>query len=308
MAQLKLGNLSIKDGLILAPMAGVNDIAFRKVCKDYGAVLTYTGMVNANAFMRNNKSTERIAQTSSDESLVGVQFFGSNTQKLVDSVRKVEGKADIIDINFGCPDRNIIRQGAGSALLRRPNKVAEIVSSVKKVCGDTPLTIKIRSGIEKHNPADTLKISRIIQDSGADALSLHPRTTRQGYNGKADWKLIKSVKESLDIPVIASGDVNNFSDKNKLQEMTKCDAVMVGRAAIGNPFVFDRNSKKPDFDMRVDAFQKYLGYAKEFDISMRQVKAHLMSFFVKFIDEELKEQISKCETIDDVSSLFDFDN
>ncbi len=300
MSQLKLGSLKIKEGMILAPMAGRNDIAFRRLCVDHGAALVNTGMINSNALLRNNKATLRLAETSEEERPVGIQLFGSNTNKLTEAAQKVEGSCDLVDLNFGCPDRDVIRQGAGPALLRRPTKIGEIVSSVKKAI-QVPLTVKIRSGIENHKLENTIKIAKIIEENGADALTIHPRTVKQGYAGKANWKIIKALKDELSIPVIGSGDVKHAFHAKLMKEQTGCDGVMIGRSAIGNPFVFE--NKQPKFPDLVECYMRYLVYAEEYGLTIKVIKNQCRQFFKEH--RNVLEALDNLETVDAIKKFLD---
>ncbi len=265
MANLKIGNLQLKAGLILAPLAGINDIAFRRMCSEHGASLVYTGMVNANALVRGNKATKKLAQTCDEERPVGIQIFGSNPETLVKAAKLVQDQTDIIDINMGCPDKNVIKQGAGSALLKRPKRIGEIVNSVKKAI-QVPLTVKIRSGVEVCNLDYILKIAKIIEENGADALILHPRIAMQGGSGIVDWNIIKAVKEHLSIPVIGNGGVKSLSDAKSMMKDTGCDRVMIGTAAMGNPFIFEKTEEKKTYEEIKEIFYRYLEYAKYYEI------------------------------------------
>lgn len=233
----KIGSLRLKNKLILAPMAGVTDIGFRIICKRFGAGLVCTEMVNANAVIRNNKATLRKMKFSDEEHPISVQLFGAKTDLMTKSAEIIrENGADVVDINMGCPDANVIKQGAGSALLRRPSRIQEIVSEMKKKV-DLPVTAKIRIGI-KNNKKDYLKTAKIIEESGADAIAIHGRTAEQMYSGEADWSAIKEIKEEISIPVIGNGDVFQPKDAESMIKQTGCDFVMIGRGAIGNPQLF----------------------------------------------------------------------
>ena len=306
MANLKIGSLQLKDGLLLAPLAGINDIAFRRICAEHGASLVYTGMVNANALVRSNKATKKLAQTCDEEKPAGIQIFGSNPKILVKAAKLVQDQADVIDINIGCPDKNVIKQGAGSALLKRPKRIGEIVNSVKKALR-VPLTVKIRSGIERGNPKNTVKIAKIIEENGADALILHPRTAKQGGSGTADWNIIKEIKENLSIPVIGNGGIKNLTDAKSMIEKTGCDGVMIGTAAMGNPFIFEKTSKKKTYEEIKETFYRYLEYAKHYEIeNIFYLRMQAQLFFKGFRSAaSLRKDLGYVDSIEKLKKLIE---
>jgi len=220
----------LKSKVILAPMHNVTNMAFRVMCKQYGAGLVSTELVSANAISRENNAVLKLAKTNRVEKPISCQLFGQNTENLVKASKKMEKKFDIIDINFGCPSKKILAQGAGAALLKRKNKIKEIVIAISKSI-NKPLTVKIRN-------EDALEIAKICEKAGASAIIIHARTTKQGYSGEADWDIIKKIKENVNVPVIGNGDVVDGESVKEMLEQTGCDYVMVGRAAIGNPFIF----------------------------------------------------------------------
>ncbi len=306
MANLKIGNIQLKEGLLLAPLAGINDIAFRRICVEHGASLVYTGMVNANALVRGNKATKKLAQTCDEERPVGIQMFGSNPETLAKAAKLVQDQADVIDINMGCPDKNVIKQGAGSALLKRPKRIGEIVNSVKKAIG-VPLTVKIRSGVEVSSIEDTIKIAKIIEENGADALILHPRTAMQGGSGVADWNVIKEVKEYLSIPVIGNGGIKNISDAKSMMKETGCDGVMIGTAAMGNPFIFEKTEKKKTYEEIKETFYRYLEYAKHYEIeNIFYLRMQAQLFFKGFHSAALfRKDMGYVDSIEELKKLIE---
>jgi len=222
--------------LILAPMHNITNLAFRLMCKKYGAALVSTELLSANAISRKNKAVMELALTDKSEKPVTCQLFSQNTENIIKAAKILEDNFDIIDFNLGCPSERIMAQGSGGALLKRKNKIAEIIGELTKNV-NIPISVKIRSGVNKRN-INALEIAKICEDSGASAIIIHARTIEQGYSGKADWNLIKQIKENANIPVIGNGDVFSGVDAKKMIEVTGCDYVMIGRGAIGNPFIF----------------------------------------------------------------------
>ncbi|MBT4135706.1 tRNA dihydrouridine synthase DusB [archaeon] len=226
----------LKSKVVLAPMHDITNVAFRLMCKKYGAGLVSTGLLSANALSRGNKAVVKLVLMDKSERPIVGQIFGQNTENLVKAGKFLENEGfDIINLNFGCPSSKIIKQGCGSALLRRKNKIAEIVKAVSESV-KKPVSVKIRIGIDRK--VNGVEIAKICEENGADLIIVHARTLEQGYAGKADWSVIKEVKDAVKIPVIGNGDVVDGESCKQMFEETGCDYVMIGRAAIGNPFIF----------------------------------------------------------------------
>jgi nifR3 family TIM-barrel protein len=244
---MKLGSLQLNSNLILAPMSGITDYPFRRLAKEKGCGLALTGMVSAEGLLRKGEPFLKIGE---DEHPVSVQLFGSNPEFLAEAAKKAETMgADAIDINMGCPDVQVIKTGAGADLMRFPEKVQGILVKVRGRVR-CPLTIKIRSGWDREHIHAT-EISKIAEDCGADGIFFHPRTKVQGFRGKADWSLIEKVKKSVNIPVIGNGDVTTLFLAKRMFEETGCDGVMIGRGALGNPWIFDFQSIPPSLEERM---------------------------------------------------------
>ena len=234
----KIGNIKMKNEVVLAPMAGVCNSAFRRIIKEMDCGLLYAEMVSDKALVYNNEKTKEMLYMTEEERPIAQQIFGSDKKSFVEAAKMVikEMSPDIIDINMGCPVPKVaLRAQAGAALLKDPEKVYEIVKSVVEAV-DVPVTVKIRSGWD-HNSINAVEIAKVCEKAGASAITVHPRTRSQGYQGLADWSIIKKVKESVNIPVIGNGDIVSAKDAKKMIDQTGCDAVMIGRGVLGNPFL-----------------------------------------------------------------------
>ena len=234
----KIGNVEIKNRIVLAPMAGISNTSYRRIIKDMGCGLIFAEMVSDKAIVFDNEKTMSLLKMDDSERPIAQQIFGSDVESFVEAAKKIESimHPDIIDINMGCPVPKIaLRSQAGSALLKNPEKIGEIVKLVVDAVS-VPVTIKIRSGWDENN-INCVEIAKIAETAGASAITLHARTRSQGYSGKADWKLIKKVKESVSIPVIGNGDVTSPELAKKMLDETGCDAVMIGRGVLGNPWL-----------------------------------------------------------------------
>lgn len=221
----------------MAPMAGITNLPFRMMVKRLGAALVTTEMVSAMGLTLNQKRTFSYLNSCSNEKPLSVQIFGAKTGIITRAAKiAIDAGADMIDINMGCPVKKVVKTGAGAALLRKPQLAAEIVMAVRLVC-PVPLTVKMRSGWSPNEPV-TLEIARIVEECGADAITLHARFASQSFSGKADWALIKNVKKHVRIPVIGNGDIMKAQDALSMKKETGCDGVMIGRAAVNNPWIF----------------------------------------------------------------------
>ncbi len=235
---MNIGKLRLNGNLVLAPMADVSNLPFRLLCKKYGASLVYSEMISSEAIVRQNQKTMTRGFTCMEERPLGIQLLGSNADSLVSSAHIITERylPEIIDVNLGCPAQNIIKNECGAALLEKPEVIREIIERLSDSL-DVPLTAKIRISRSLDR---TLKIARIIEKSGADALIVHERTQKQSYSGKSNHEFIKNIKRELSIPVIANGDIIDEKTAKHVLEYTQCDGLMIGRAAIGNPYIFQR--------------------------------------------------------------------
>lgn len=226
-----------QNGALLAPLAGISNLPFRLLVRSQGCSLAYTEMISSNGLVRKTAKTYEYLKTCADDSPLGAQIFGANPRIMAQAACIVaQSGVDLIDINMGCPVKKVIKAGAGAVLMKDPDHVARIVDAVKKSV-KIPVTVKIRSGWTRGS-INAVEIARIVEDCGADAITVHARTADQGYSGHADWKIIASVKKAVKIPVIGNGDIRQPQDAVKMLQETSCDAVMVGRGALGNPWIF----------------------------------------------------------------------
>ncbi|MGD8916741.1 MAG: tRNA dihydrouridine synthase DusB [Syntrophobacterales bacterium] len=235
--KLQIDELELGEGLILAPMAGITDLSFRRIAKSFGADLVTSEMVSAEGLVRKRASTRFLLNSHPEEKPLAIQLFGSDPGVISEAARIVADEgADIIDLNMGCPVPKVLRQGAGAQLIRQPERVKQIVEAVRRVVS-IPVTVKTRSGWSK-SQINILEVARAAEEGGADAITIHPRTAKQGFSGKADWYLIAEVKQAVTIPVIGNGDVTRPEQVEEMKRLTGCDGVMIGRGAMGNPWIF----------------------------------------------------------------------
>lgn len=311
-----IGKVKIKNQIVLAPMAGICNSAYRRICKEMGCGLIYAEMVSDKAITFNNQKTIDMLYMTEEERPIVQQIFGSDKDSFVAAAKYIcqEMKPDIIDINMGCPVPKVaVRAQAGSALLKNPSKVYEIVRAVVQAV-DVPVTVKIRSGWDL-NSINAVEVAKVIEKAGASAICVHPRTRSQGYSGKADWSIIQQVKTAVNIPVIGNGDVKTPEDAKRMLEETKCDAVMIGRGVLGNPWLI-RNAVNylegkatidVDVSMRVDMclrHLKYLEHLKNERAACLEIRNHIGWYFkgIKGAND-LKNKVYQTNSIRDIIEI-----
>ena len=313
----KIGNVKIKNQIVLAPMAGYSNTSFRKIIKEMGAGLIYAEMVSDKALTYHNEKTLQLLKMSEEERPIVQQIFGSDVETFVASAKIVEEvmKPDIIDINMGCPVPKVaLRAQAGSALLKDPDKVYEIVLAVVKAV-HVPVTVKIRIGWDEAHK-NCVEIAKVCEKAGAQAIAIHARTRSQGYSGKADWSWIKKVKEAVSIPVIGNGDVLSCYDAKRMLLETNCDAVMIGRGGLGNPWLIKecvdyletgQEPRKITNEERILMMKKHFQFLKE-DKSVKAALLEIRSnilFYLKGMpnNKEIKRRICEVKTEEDIMKV-----
>ncbi len=306
----KIKNVEINGKIVVAPMAGISNMTFRRICKSMGASLVVAEMVSDKAITYGNEKTFELLRMNDDERPISQQIFGSDVKSFVEAAKIVEEKMkpDIIDINMGCPVPKVaVKNQAGSALLKNPEKVGEIIKAVVGAV-NVPVTVKIRSGWDQSS-INAVEIAKIAEANGASAITVHARTRAQGYAGKADWNIIKEVVNAVNIPVIGNGDVVSCYDAKKMLDETGCSAVMIGRGLLGNPWLIKEcveyleSGKLPeviDYNEKIDMMEYHLNKLCE-DKTEKQavleIRNHLLNY-LKGLPEnkEVKNQVCRCKS------------
>ena len=314
---MKIGNVNIENNLVLAPMAGVTDLPFRILCREQGCGLLYTEMVSAKAVLYNNKNTEALLEVEPEENPISLQLFGSDPQIMADMAKRLEERPfDIFDINMGCPVPKIVNNGEGSALMKNPLLVGQIVEAMAKAV-KKPVTVKIRKGFND-DMINAPEIAHIVEESGGAAVAVHGRTREQFYTGIADWDIIRQVVERVNIPVIGNGDVCSAEDVIAMEQQTGCEAVMIGRGARGNPWIFSRINEyrrtgvlppKPDVAEIKRMIKKHaqlqLRYKGEY-LGIREMRKHVVWYTTGLKDSAaLRNEVNLTESMDELFELLD---
>ena len=312
---MKIGTVQLKNPVILAPMAGVTDLPFRLLCSELGAGLVCTEMVSAKAISFHNRNTEALLQIDPGEHPVSLQLFGSDPDIISEMASYIEERPfDILDLNMGCPVPKVVKNGEGSALLNQPRLVEEIISKTVRAI-KKPVTVKIRKGFED-GESRAAEIARIAEASGAAAVAVHGRTRSQYYAGRADWQVIREVKEAVKIPVIGNGDVDSPEKAKELFEETGCDGVMIGRAARGNPWIFkevstylatgtipERPSKEEIRNMMFRHMEMQVEYRGEYS-GIREMRKHISWYTAGFPNSaKLRQAVNQAETAEQMREL-----
>lgn len=315
MPELQIGNVKLENDLILGPMAGVTDLPFRLLCKEQGAGLLCMEMVSAKGIMYNNKNTKFLLTIDERERPVSLQLFGSDPDIISEQAKRIEELPfDILDINMGCPVPKIVNNGDGSALMKNPLLAGEIIEKTARAI-QKPVTVKIRKGFDEEH-INAVEMAHIAQESGAAAIAVHGRTREQYYSGKADWEIIRKVKEAVHIPVIGNGDVWTPQDAIDMRKQTGCDGVMIGRGAQGNPWIFKQILhyeqtgellEKPSPQEVTEMILRHAKMQMEFKgeyIGMREIRKHAAWYTAGYKNSaKLRGKINETETYEELKEL-----
>ena len=309
--KIKIGNVELQNNLILAPMAGVTDLPFRIIVEKFNPGLVCTEMVSSKALFYDDEKTKQLLKCDGEKRPISMQIFGSDPETMGFATKYVSKLADIVDINMGCPAPKVVKNGDGSALLKNPELAAKVL---KAVVGNSekPVTLKIRKGWDD-TCINAVEIAKIAEDCGISAIAIHGRTREQYYSGKADWDIIRQVKENVSIPVIGNGDVFEVEDAINMLNQTNCDAIMIGRGAQGNPWIFKRINHymqtgeilpEPTLEEKINTAKKHLKLAVEEHgeyVAVREMRKHI-AWYLKGLrnSARVRDEINKIESYEEV--------
>lgn len=310
--KLKIGNVELKNNVFLAPMAGITDLAFRRICKKYGNPgLVYTEMASSRAIFHDDEKTKKLLNVNEEKRPIAVQIFGSDAKIMSFAAKEVSQIADIIDINMGCPAPKVVKNGDGSKLLLNPELIGEIVQEVVKTT-EKPVTVKIRKGWDKNN-INAVQVAKIIEQAGASAITIHGRTREEYYGGRADLEIIKKVKEAVNVPVIGNGDIKSVEDAKRMFDYCNVDGIMIGRATIGNPWLINQivseEKKEISNEEKLKVLKEHIELAvaeKGEYIAVREMRKHIC-WYIKNLKEssKIRERINRIENVKELETCLE---
>lgn len=308
--KLKIGNVELENNILLAPMAGITDLPFRLICKEFGPGLVYTEMISSKGLFYNDEKTKLLLDMKGEKRPVAIQIFGSDIESMKYAAEYISQYADIIDINMGCPAPKVVKNGDGSRLLLDLELAGKIAKEVVK-SAKVPVTIKMRIGWDNENIV-AFEAAKIFEQAGISAITVHGRTRNEFYSGNADWNIIKKVKESINIPVIGNGDIKNPRDAKKMFEDTNVDGIMIGRASLGNPWIFrdiinelsGSEKKEISKEEKLDIIIKHINYAVEEkgeNVAVKEMRKHIAGYIKNMKDaSKYRDIINKIDRKDEL--------
>lgn len=281
---MNIASLQLNSPVLLAPMAGISNLAYRRIMKEHGAALVFTEMVSCNGLIRDGRKTLELVRSCQEEAPLGIQLFGAEPEVVAKSVENLNDTGDLIDLNLGCPVNKVVRSGAGSALLKDPTKVSALLGALRRAT-PKPLTIKIRSGWDADS-INFIEIGKIAEANGVDAITLHPRTRSQGFSGKADWSQLAQLKQALAIPVIGSGDIFSPEDALNMLRISGCDGIMIGRGGYGNPWLISNILRRLNGLTEISPSPKL-----KLEVALRHLDFHQQTLGIKKTMFEMRKHL-----------------